>query len=72
MFTCSFSAPATQFLLDCLQLELPDVLPLDLLYLKFDLRTELELPVTTLLATAYLYLWTSSKKDKPPCGLPSY
>ena len=65
MFVCPFTAMAAGALLQILQQELPGVSHLDLLYFNFDLTPEQELPITTLLATSFLSLWTSSKEIKP-------
>ena len=65
MFLCSYNSPAVTYLLQCLQTVIPGVPTVDLLLLNFDLTKEQELPVTTLLATSFLSLWTSAKENKP-------
>ena len=64
MFHCSFAAPVTAALLSCVQHLVGASSYLDILFLNFDLSPEQELPVVTLLATAFLGMWNACKDKK--------
>ena len=57
MSSCSYTCDVATALLACVHQVVPGLPHLSALHLDMDLKAEEELPVVTLLATGYLYIW---------------
>jgi hypothetical protein len=65
MFGCAFTAPASAALLVCVRAAVPGATPEAALHLSYELEPGDELPVVTLLATAFHAMWESCRDQRP-------